>query len=128
MKRPLLVDTDVWIDYLRGHRAGVEFVRNHTHQIVLSPIVVAELYAGARDETDVEHLDDLLGLFQILPLSAEVAKLGGSFRRDYAKSHGVGLADALIAATCVVEHAQMVTLNIRHYPMFKGLKPPYRKS
>ena len=48
-------------------------------------------------------------------------------KRDYAKSHGVGLADAIIAATVYAEHAELKTLNAKHYPMIKGLKPAYRK-
>jgi predicted nucleic acid-binding protein len=39
----------------------------------------------------------------------------------------VGLADAVIAATAQAEKALLKTLNIRHYPMIKGLKPAYRK-
>ncbi|TFG89271.1 MAG: type II toxin-antitoxin system VapC family toxin, partial [Hyphomicrobiales bacterium] len=41
------------------------------------------------------------------------------------KSHGVGLADAIIAATADSENAELKTLNVKHYPMFKGLTPPY---
>ena len=36
--------------------------------------------------------------------------------------------DAIIAATATGEDAELKTLNTRHYPMFKGLKPAYRKT
>jgi predicted nucleic acid-binding protein len=49
------------------------------------------------------------------------------FKRDYGKSHGVGLADAIIAATCEAENADLKTLNVKHYPMIEGLIPAYRK-
>jgi len=43
------------------------------------------------------------------------------------KSHGVGLADAILAATAEVENAELKTLNTKHYPMLKGLRPAYKK-
>ena len=49
-------------------------------------------------------------------------------RREYGKSHGVGLADALIAATAEVVGAQLVTLNKKHFPMLDDVYVPYTKS
>ena len=46
----------------------------------------------------------------------------------HGRSHGVGLADALLAATAEQEDADLKTLNIQHYPMIKGLSPAYIKQ
>ncbi len=46
--KPVLVDTDVLIDFLRGHEQGVFFVNLASDRIILLSIVVAELYAGVR--------------------------------------------------------------------------------
>ncbi len=51
---------------------------------------------------------------------------GGLYRRDYGPSHGVGLADALIAATAELHQAKFVTLNARHFPMVE-VEVPYSK-
>jgi len=59
--------------------------------------------------------------------SAEIAKAGGLYKRDYGKSHGVGFADAILAATAEAENAELKTLNTKHYPMLKGLRPAYKK-
>ena len=72
-------------------------------------------------------LDDFVSLFRIVPVSVNIAKAGGLYKRDYGKSHGVGLADAVLAATAEAENAELKTLNTKHYPMFKGLKPAYTK-
>ncbi|MDR2788183.1 MAG: hypothetical protein LBD06_07465 [Candidatus Accumulibacter sp.] len=48
-------------------------------------------------------------------------------KRDFGRSHGVGLADALVAATVSSENAELKTLNARHYPMIKGLRAAYTK-
>jgi len=63
----------------------------------------------------------------VVPIDTEIGKAGGLCKRDYGKSHGVGLADAILAATAEAENAELKTLNIKHYPMQKGLKPVYNK-
>ncbi len=72
-------------------------------------------------------LDDFVALFPVLPITPEIAKTGGLFKRDYHESRVIGLADALMAATAVTESAELKTLNTKHYPMIKGLKAPYIK-
>ena len=72
-------------------------------------------------------LENFISLFRVVPVSAEIAKAGGLYKRDYGKSHGVGLADAILAATAETENAELKTLNTKHYPMLKGLRPAYKK-
>lgn len=127
MAELILLDTDVLVDFFRGHHKAVAFVNAHDHRIILSSIVVAELYAGVKGDAEQAALDNFISLFRIVPVSAGIAKAGGLYKRDYGKSHGVGLADAILAATAQAENAQLKTLNTKHYPMLKALKPAYKK-
>jgi len=127
MALPILLDTDVLIDFFRGHRKAEVLVNTYSARILLSSIVVAELYAGVKGEVELAALDGFVSLFRVVPVTAEIAKVGGLYKRDYRKSHGVGLADSLLAATAKSENAELKTLNTKHYPMFKGLRPAYRK-
>ncbi len=127
MAESFLLDTDVLIDFLRGYDKAVDFVTANSHRIILSSIVVAELYAGVKGSAELSALDNFISLFTVVPVTAEIARAGGLYKRDYAKSHGVGLADAIIAATCESENAGLKTLNVKHYPMIKGIKPAYKK-
>jgi hypothetical protein len=127
MTVPVLPDTDVLVDYFRGQPAAVELIQSCSSRIILSAIVVAELYAGVRGNTERSTLDAFISLFRIVPVDAEIAWTGGLLKRDYARSHGVGLADAIVAATVVTSNAELKTLNTKHYPMLAGLKPAYRK-
>lgn len=127
MARKIILDTDVLIDFFRGYSEAVAFVNAHSPRIILSSIVVAELYAGAKRDAEQVVLEDFFTLFRVVPVSAEIAKTGGLYKRDYGKSHGVGLADAIIAATAEVENAELKTLNTKHYPMVKRLRPAYEK-
>jgi len=128
MAKPVLVDTDVMVDFLRGHPKAVSLVQTNSNRIILSSIVVAELYAGIRGDDELATLDSLIALFRIIPVSPLLARTGGLYKRDFAKSHGIGLGDAIIAATADAENAELKTLNTKHYPMIKGLTPPYTKT
>ena len=69
-----------------------------------------------------------MSLFRIIPVTPALARAGGLYKRDYAKSYGLGLADTIIAATAEAENADLKTLNTKHYPMIEGLKPAYQKT
>lgn len=127
MAGSILLDTDVWVDFFRGNKKAATFINTYSSQIILSSIVIAELYAGVKGDAEQTALENVVSLFPVIPITAEIAKAGGLYKRDYAKSHGVGLADAFLAATAEAENVNFKTLNIKHYPMIKGLTPAYKK-
>jgi predicted nucleic acid-binding protein len=108
MSVSFLLDTDILIDFLRGYNKAVDFVTENSHKIILSSIVVAELNAGVKGVAEQTALDNFVSLFPVIPVTYEIARAGGLFKRDYGKSHGVGLADAIIAATCESENAELM--------------------
>nr|WP_321403569.1 type II toxin-antitoxin system VapC family toxin [uncultured Desulfobacter sp.] len=128
MGQLFLPDTDVLIDFLRGYQQAVDFINLNVSQIILSTIVIAELYAGVRGKQELTILNNFVSLFDVIPMNSEIAKIGGLYKRDFGKSHGLGLADAIIAATCHSKNAQLKTLNVKHYPMIKNLEPAYIKN
>jgi predicted nucleic acid-binding protein len=127
MLNAILVDTDVLIHFLRGNDKAITFIDEFSPHIILSSIVVAELYAGVKGANELSVLDNFVSLFRVVPVDSEIAKAGGLYKRDFGKSHGVGLADAILAATASKENAELKTLNVKHYPMIKGLRPAYKK-
>jgi hypothetical protein len=128
MADQLLLDTDVLIDYLRGREESVAYVEGLTAQLYISSVTVAELYAGVREGAERVKLDAFIGAFAIVPVEREIAVKGGLYRRDFGKSHNVGLADALIAATAERKQATLVTLNKKHFPMLNDVTVPYQKA
>lgn len=123
----VLLDTDVVIDFLRGHGRAIAYFQNLQIPPSLSCCSVAELYAGVRDGPERLHLDAFMRGLTILPITHQIAEQGGLFRRDYGKTHGVGLIDALIAATANVHGLPLVTFNVRHYPQLKKVSAPYAR-
>ncbi|MFH0842634.1 MAG: type II toxin-antitoxin system VapC family toxin, partial [Bacteroidota bacterium] len=124
----LLADTDVLIDFLRGNETAVELIRENSENILVSPITITELYAGARNEKERSDLDSFLALFQSIPIDGEIAKSAGNLKREFFKSHNLGMADCLIAASAIASNAKLKTLNIKHFPMFKNLEAAYTKN
>jgi predicted nucleic acid-binding protein len=82
---------------------------------------------GLKGQRSSETKGNAAFTLPVVPVSAEIAKAGGLYRRDFGNSHGVGLADAILAAAAEAENAELKTLNTKHYPMLKGLRPAYKK-
>lgn len=123
----LLLDTDVLVDYLRGLPQAVAYLEKLEEPLCLSAVTVAELYAGVREGSERTALAAFVSAFEVLPLDQATAERGGLLRRDFGKSHGTGLADALIAATAQRQRATLITLNQKHFPMLKQVRAPYEK-
>ncbi|MFH1436826.1 MAG: type II toxin-antitoxin system VapC family toxin, partial [Pseudomonadota bacterium] len=52
-----------------------------------------------------------------LPVTDVIGKKAGQYLKEFNKSHGLEIADALIAASASHYRMQLWTLNTRHYPM-----------
>ncbi|NKB23011.1 MAG: PIN domain-containing protein [Kiritimatiellae bacterium] len=127
MSKKILVDTDVMIDFLQGVDQAANYIHTHSEQIVLSVITTAELYTGVKKGEERKNLDAFFRLFTVVPVTQGIAMTSGTFKRDYTKRCGLGLADAVIAATAYHQKALLKTFNLKHFPMLKDVQPPYIK-
>jgi predicted nucleic acid-binding protein len=121
----LLLDTSVLIDVLRGSPAASEWLGSIGEVPVCSELTRAEVLRGVRsaERTRTEHLLDSL---RWMAVDEHVARRAGELARKYRRSHpGLGIVDFVIAASAQLLEAELVTGNVRHYPMFAGLQPPY---
>ena len=96
MSDPLLIDTDVLIDFLRGFPKAVLYLKSLPAPFTVSAITIAELYAGVREGREREVLDEFVASLNVVQVTEQIAVKVGLFRRDYIKSHNVGLREALI--------------------------------
>jgi hypothetical protein len=116
----VLLDTDVVIEILRTRNPGIlalwSELASNSADVLISPITSAEVWAGAwpRERTTTEQF--LLSM-KCLPIDYEVAQIAGDFLRQFSRSHGLKIGDALIAATAIHFKAALWTLNRKHYPM-----------
>jgi predicted nucleic acid-binding protein len=113
----IVVDTDVLILHLRGNISVRAMLREAAKDSLLccSAITIGEIHAGMRDE-EREKTEKLLNSLAVINVDRKIAALAGDYRRTI-KSHQLELDDCLIAATCVINHATLITVNIKHYPI-----------
>lgn len=125
----LVLDTSVLIDHLRGRpRAATELIPNaiaRGDELCSSYVVRSELLAGMRAEEE-GSTRELLRLVSWVEVDESVSEAAGALGRRYLRSHpGIEVSDLIVAA--LVQHldAELKTINVKHFPMFKELKAPY---
>ena len=122
---PLLFDTNVLIEYLRGRQDAQDFLGAQDEEPQVSAGTVLELYAGFKSRREEQSGERLLSEAKILPVTHDIAKRAGILSRIYAASHGLDDIDAIIAATAEHHGLRLATLNVKHFPMFSKLKRAY---
>ena len=121
----VLLDSSVLIDILRGHRAALDYVLGLGTVPAASEITRVEVLRGVRSG-ERRMTERLLGSLRWIPLDAPIARGAGELGRRWRASHRtLATADLVIAATALEHELDLATLNIRHFPMFDGLAPPY---
>ena len=90
-----------------------------------SVVARVEVLAGMRREEEARTLA-LLGTIEWVGVDMEQADLAGELgRRFRASTPGIGAADLILAALTELLHGQLATRNVKHFPMFPRLRPPY---
>lgn len=107
----LLVDTDIFIDHLRGAHE----LTPRRHRLHFSVVTRAELVAG---NSATVAITALLAPFKEISVDRAVAERAGRIRRE----SGVRLSDALIAATAVEHGLSLVTRNRSDFDMIRQLR------
>ena len=123
-----VLDTTVAVDHLRGLPSAVALLRRLSEggePLLASELVRFELLAGVRDHA-LETLEEFFEALAWLPVSEEVARVAGALARQHRPGHsGTDDADYLIAASALVLDSNLLTTNVRQFPMIVGLQPPY---
>jgi hypothetical protein len=78
--------------------------------------VIDRLAGIWRGRTDLGNADRVVRKLRV-ELDERVGRKAGSYRLRFGSSHGVEIADALIAAAAHVHDLTLCTRNLRHYPM-----------
>jgi predicted nucleic acid-binding protein len=116
---PLLLDTTVLIDALRGRPAAerVRDLRDAAQVPWICAVNIEEVLRGTDSHYEGPVMR-LLGGFQLAPLGRAEGERAGRWRRDHAR-RGITLsqADCLIAAAAHGVGARLATGNPRHFPM-----------
>lgn len=118
----LIFDTDVLVWVFRGNPKAARAVDLSTSRNI-SVVTYMELLQGARERRESKTIKDFLTdmRFRTLPLNENVGHRASIYVEEYGSASGLGVADALIAATAVEVNDQLLTGNDRHYRHIKEL-------
>ena len=117
-----LLDTNVFVDHLRGHPRAVAFFQRlgEAEDVAFSSLSEAELLAGEAnaDPAARNTLLRFLRRWTKIPVSNPVAVAAG----DLVRTHRLDVPDALVAATALHHKAELITRNVKHFRRIKGLR------
>lgn len=131
MNELTIVDTDILVDAARQVSEAVDCLADIERRSVLAVSIITEmeLLVGCRNSAEWRKIERFLQRFEILTLSDPICQAALNLLRQYRLSHGLLIADALIAASALAMDQPLVSKNQRDYRFISGLQLlPYPPS
>lgn len=114
-----LPDTNIFIYAYHGEEPAAAQIKAWitSKQLIISSIVAAEFLSGGED-VDRDKFSAVIDRLGTVPVDTSVARIASDYKRQFFKKKpGLRLPDALIAATCKLYGATLVTNNPNDFPM-----------
>jgi len=122
----VLLDTSIIIDVLREHPVASEYLLKLPETPTCSEITRVEVLRGLRSE-ERGPTERLFARLRWVVVDETITRRAGEIGRSWRRSHpGISTADLVIAASAQERGLKLATANVKHFPMFRGLRPPYR--
>ena len=121
----IVLDSDVLIDLARGDGRAIDLIDefiSRGERPNISIITEMELILGARSKAEQRSVAQLVRRFEVLPTSEMISVRARNLIVRYARSHGLTIPDALIAATAIANRALLLTANVRHFSFIPRLQ------
>ncbi len=118
-----IVDTDILIDAGRRIPEAIEYLRSRdaVSTLAVSSVTQMEMIVGCRNKREHADLEEFFRRFRILPLTSDISDMAVSLLSQYNLSHGLLIADALIAATAITYSESLATKNQRDFRFIDSL-------
>lgn len=119
----VIIDTDILIDSARKIDEAILCLRmiEDRFSLAISIITQMELIIGCRNKKELDTLNRFLSRFEILKLHGDISDKAIELLRKYRHSHGLLIADALIASTALVHNQPLITKNQSDYKFITNL-------
>ncbi len=118
-----IVDTDILIDVARGDSDAADCLLQleKISPLAVSAVTQMELIVGCRNKKELQDLEKFLHRFQVLKITDQISNCAVDLLQQYFLSHGLWIADGLIAATALVHKEAIITKNQRDFRFITGL-------
>jgi predicted nucleic acid-binding protein len=87
VRRGIIVDTDVTIDFLHGEGQAIGFFKARSDTLRFSAVTVAEIHSGVRGKREEGEVERLFSVFPVVVVTTEIAREAGRLVRKYRPSH-----------------------------------------
>lgn len=122
----ILFDTTILIAHLRGDARATAALSTQPRSERLASVLSRTEVEGGIRSGERRDVSALFGTLTLVPVSDAIARRAGEHLRSFRRSHvGIDLVDYIIGATAELHSADLATLNVKHFPMFEGLRPAY---
>jgi predicted nucleic acid-binding protein len=112
----VLCDTNILIELHKANPAVEATVeRIGRNNVVISDVVRAELFFGAKNKVELQKLLRGTIKLSILPSESEISSLAVVLVVKYCLSHKLHYMDALIAAAAIRYDIELYTLNVKDF-------------
>ena len=118
------VDTDILIDFYRNCQPSIDFLDYYYSMdgiLAIFSITQMELYIGCRNKRELTETVKFLKQYEVVHFSRSISKKTVKLIREYNLSHGLLMADAIIAATVLVSEGQLFSKNASDFVFIKNL-------
>lgn len=120
-----LFDSTLLIAHLRGDPRATTLLEAADEEAFVSVMSRVEIEGGMRSQ-ERDRVARLFDELALVPVSDAIARRAARHLRRFRSSHqGIDVADYVIAASAEEVGAPLATLNVKHFPMFPGLRAPY---
>lgn len=118
-----IVDTDILIDIARGDEDSIAYLANleTLSRLAISTVTQMELIVGCQNKKELRSTEQFLKRFEILSLNEHLSDIAVDLLREYRLSHGLLIADAIIAATAISFGLSLVSKNQKDYRFIENL-------
>ena len=118
-----IVDSDILINVARGDREAINCLLQleKTSVLAISAVTQMELIVGCRNKTELKDLEKFLKRYQILKITDQISDCAVDLLKRYFLSHGLLIADGLIAATALIHNEAFITKNQRDFRFIANL-------
>ncbi|MBI4684769.1 MAG: type II toxin-antitoxin system VapC family toxin [Nitrospirae bacterium] len=116
-----LLDTDIFIDWLRGNKNIANFIHKTQGIFFYSSVTRKELLSLGNSTSEREKILNLLRTMRIIRIDSVIALKASELLNKY-HNRPLYKADSLIAATACVKKMILVTRNRKHFEFIEEIK------
>ncbi|MEO6638699.1 MAG: type II toxin-antitoxin system VapC family toxin [Ginsengibacter sp.] len=121
-KPQILVDTDILIRVFRGNTSHKKILDKEENHLTISYVTFLELLSGLKTKRRVIDFKKQIRAYQLIHISEAISVQAIEIVSTHTTTASIKTADALIAATTLINNLKLYTDNVSDFDFIKGLK------